>query len=162
MSKKINIRLETDPSCHETEVIIRTGQKTEWIESLIRTIEGCADEDYPPVLAYRRGALTLLDQRQILRAYTENRKLILCAENQRYEARQSLRDLEAILDRKSFVRISRFEIINLRKAASFDFSNAGTIRVIFEDGTETWAARRYVQAIQQTLKDSAGRSTEHA
>ena len=162
MPGKINIRLETDPSRRETEVVILTGQKTEWIESLIRTIERCAEEEHPPVMAYKRGVMTLLDQRQLLRVYTENRRVILCAENGRYESRQSLRELEEALDKRYFVRISRFEIVNLRKAASFDFSNAGTIRVIFEGGTETWVARRYVQAIQQTLRNSAGRSAEHA
>ncbi len=162
MPGKINIRLETDPSRRETEVVIRTGQKTEWIESLIRTIERCAEEEHPPVMAYKRGVMTLLDQRQLLRVYTENRRVILYAENGRYESRQSLRELEEALDKRYFVRISRFEIVNLRKAASFDFSNAGTIRVIFEGGTETWVARRYVQAIQQTLRNSAGRSAEHA
>jgi DNA-binding LytR/AlgR family response regulator len=162
LSKKIKIRLETDPSCHETEVIIRTGQKSEWIESLVRTIERCAEDEHPPVMAYKRGVMTLLDQQQLLRVYTENRRVILYAENGRYESRQSLRELEEALDKRYFVRISRFEIVNLRKAASFDFSNAGTIRVIFEGGTETWVARRYVQAIQQTLRNSAGRSAEHA
>ena len=162
LPKKIHIRLETDPSLRETEVIIRTGEKAEWIENLIHTIERCAEEQHPPVMAYKNDVLTLLDQQRILRVYTENRRLILCAENERYETRQSLRELEEALDKRYFVRISRFEIINLRKAASFDFSNAGTIRVIFENGTETWAARRYVQAIQQTLKNSAGRSSENA
>ena len=152
MKGKVNIRLEIDASCRETEVIIRTGMQTELTEKIIKAIEYCAENEYPPITAYRGDTLVLIAQNDLIRAYTENRKLVICAESGQYEARQSLKELEDKLDRNHFVRISRFEIINIRKASGFDFSNTGTIRVIFKDGSETWAARRYVQAIQQTLK----------
>lgn len=152
MSRKVRVRLEIDPSCRETEIVIRAGQETKETEEIIQAVERCVGNEYPPVTAYKGDTLVLVTPNDIFRVYTESRKLIVCTENDRYESRQPLKDLEEQLDEGHFVRISRFEIINLRKVSGFDFSNTGTIRVIFTDGSETWVARRYVQAVQKTLK----------
>lgn len=160
MSGKADIRLEIDSSCRKPEVIIRTDRQTELTDRMISALERCLDNEYPPISAYQRDTLVFVAQIDIIRVYTESRKLIICTKNGRYESRQPLKELEEKLDREHFVRISRFEIVNLRMVAGFDFSITGTIRVLFQDGSETWVARRYIQPIQQRLKHSERREGE--
>lgn len=160
MSGKTRIRLEIDPSCPEPEVIIRAGQQTDLTDRIIKAVERCLGNQFPPITAYQRDTLVFVAQKDIIRVYTESRKLILCTVNGRFESRWPLKDLEEKLDREHFVRISRFEIINLRMVTGFDFSNTGTIRVFFRDGSETWVARRYIHAIQQVLKHPDEREEE--
>ena len=93
----------------------------------------------------------LIDQKDIIRVYTENRKLIILTPKGEYSMRCTLRELEETLDPNCFVRISRFEILNMNKVSSFDLSMAGTIQVFFEGGSSTWVARRYVRAVEQRL-----------
>ena len=74
--------------------------------------------------------------------------------------RCTLRELEEILDARWFVRISRFEIINMNWVSGFDLSVKGTIKVTFEDGSYTWVTRRFVPSIGQRLADLAERGDE--
>lgn len=162
MSKPLNIRFEIDPACDEPEVIIRSSQRTKLVERILSAVEGCTRDANPPIAAYRGETLVMLNQEEILRVYTESRRLMVRVESGEYVVRQPLRDLESALNGENFVRISRFEIINLQKVSGFDFSTAGTIRVIFSDGNVTWVARRYVQSIQQTLKRRSAGGEPHA
>ena len=151
MNVKPEINVEFDSSCKVPKITIQTNQKTELIENIIYAIERCVEDEVPKVTAYSGETMVLLNQRDISRIYTQNSKLVICTGDGTYESKLTLKDLEDVLDENIFVRISRFEIVNLRKISAFDLSIAGTIKVFFEDKSETWVARRYVKTIQQKL-----------
>lgn len=156
MKHKINIRIEIDSELTAPEIIIRTDQKTDLVDRIVSAIGQCAENDINRIRVYDGNAVLLLDQQEILRVYTEPRKLIVCSGRGTFEARGTLQNMEKMLDPEHFVRISRFEIINLEKITGFDVSVSGTIRVQFEDGSFTWAARRYVHTIEEKLEKFYG------
>ena len=157
MDGKPDIRVEVDPMYKGMEIVIKTDNRDALVEKLINAIEHCVDNEHPQITAYSGNTVVFLDRWDIIRVFTENRKLTICTQNGNYESRMSLRELEEILREDIFVRISRFELINLRKVSSFDMNIAGTIRVVFEDGSETWVARRNIRAIQQKLAEYTSR-----
>ena len=55
-----------------------------------------------------------------------------------------------------FLRVSRFEIIDLKKVRKYDFTLSGTLRIEFENGMETWASRRYIPLIRKRLSGEEG------
>ena len=158
MKNPVNVEIQIDPKCHDPVILIRTDQKTQQVEDIVHAIESCTDSGYPLIAGYRNGEMELLSQRDIIRVYVEARKVRICTGEGVYDSRKTLAWMETILNADRFVRISRFEIVNIRKIARFDFNMAGTVHIIFDDGSVTWAARRYVRAIQQTLVNiEAGR-----
>ncbi|MBQ6441961.1 MAG: LytTR family transcriptional regulator DNA-binding domain-containing protein [Lachnospiraceae bacterium] len=101
----------------------------------------------------------MLPQRQIIRLYIHNRKLMVQTAERLYEVRKPLREVEELLDQSRFVRISQSETINLRRVKSFDFSTVGTIGVELENGETTWVARRRVKDVKEAL--ARGDHNEH-
>lgn len=151
MGNMVDIKVNINPSIESPQITINAGQQSELIEKIIYAIEHCIDEEYPRITAFNGTEMALISQWDIFRIYTENRKLTICTRDKSYESRMTLKDLEEVLDDDIFVRISRFEIINLKKVAGFDMSITGTIKVLFENGTEAWVARRCVRLIQEKL-----------
>lgn len=68
-----------------------------------------------------------------------------------FSLRFRLYELEERLDKRTFVRISHSEIVNLRKVAALDLKLSGTIRMSLTDGTECYVSRRYVKKIKEAL-----------
>ncbi len=151
MRNVIDIDIQIDPACADPKVIIRTDRMTPEIDNLVHAIESSTENAFPMVRAYAGDTMVLLSQREIIRVYVESRKLIVWTDRGGFVARGTLAEMEAVLNRRRFLRISRSEIINLYKVSNFDFSLSGTIQVNFDDGSGTWVARRYVRSIQETL-----------
>ncbi len=95
--------------------------------------------------------LEFISQRDIVRAYTLGRKVMIETEDITYTVRKSLSRLEEDLDPSRFIRISQSEIINIYRVKCFDINIAGTIGVEFENGTKSWASRSCVKAIKELI-----------
>ena len=153
MKKDVDIRVEINPSFEGAEVLIKAGERTPLIDDIIHAVDQCAGEQHPRITVYQGDTRKVLRQQEILRVYTENRKLIVRTAEDLLEARSTLREMEKLLESRSFVRISRFEIVNMSRSISFDYSLSGTIKITFDDGSFTYVARRYVREIERMLTE---------
>ena len=160
MSKSVDIQVRIDPACPEPVVVIHTASKSQDVENIVHAIENCMDSEYPLIIGQRGASVELLSQRDVVRVYSEARHVRISTVNGLYDSNKSLSWLEMQLNPDRFIRISRYEIVNIRKIARFDFSMAGTIQIVLDDGCVTWAARRYVRAIQQVLKNLEGKKED--
>ena len=153
MKDDIRIQLKLDASCDVPEVTIRASKETELVRQIISSVQKCQDGKNTRVAVRQDTETRFIDQTDIIRVFTEGRKRILSTEEGKFQIRFSLREVEEMLDPECFVRISRFEIINMNKVSGFDLSIAGTIKIAFEDGSSTFVARRYVSAIEKRLSE---------
>ena len=150
--KKIKVRFEAD-EIHDIDIVIRARERDAQVNKLI---ESLTQRENPKLIALDQNDCTsVIDEKEIIFISADGKDVRIITVNGKYHARQTLRSLEEKLSR-TFLRISRFEIINLKMVSKYDFTIGGTLRIEFENGMETWASRRYIPVIKEKLSQEEG------
>ena len=90
---------------------------------------------------------------EIIRIYTEGRRVRVDSDRGSFDLRSRLYELEEKLGAADFVRISNSEIVQKGRILRLDFSLTGTIRLMLEGGIETYVSRRYVSRIRRMFEN---------
>ena len=145
----MRVRARIDKSFDTLEIQICSNELTPQVKQLVEEISAFVNEGISGTDVC--GERVLLPLKDILRFYTENQKVMAQDEKGVYSIPEKLYELEEKLDTGRFFRISKSEIVNLKKIKRLDLSITGTIKVILSDGTETYTSRRNVTKLKQRL-----------
>ncbi|MCR5012974.1 MAG: LytTR family transcriptional regulator [Lachnospiraceae bacterium] len=151
MSDLVDIKLIIDKDWPKLTVYIKGNERNEDVEGIIAAVQAYSEKKVPMIQAYFKGCLVMLPQRKIVRFYVDNRKVMAQTAERVYETKKALYEIEEILDKKKFVRISQSENINIKRVKNFDFSVTGTIGLELENGDITWVSRRRIKDVRALL-----------
>ena len=151
--KKLKLRFEQDKTLDEIEIVVRAAEKDAQITALLESFAKV--EPIKLTVLDSDNRASVIDEKDIVFVAAEGKLVRVVTTEGIYKAKQSLQSIESILSR-SFLRVSRFEIINLKKVRKYDFTLVGTLRVEFDNGMETWASRRYIPLIKERLSGEEG------
>lgn len=145
----MQVKARIDKKYESLEIQICHNELTPQVKQLVEDVsafvnEGITGTDF-------RGEKVILPVRDISRFYAEKQKVMAQDEKGVYSIQEKLYELEERLDKGQFFRISKAEIVNLKKIKRLDMSITGTIKVILSDGTETYTSRRNVTKLKQCL-----------
>ncbi|NJD01578.1 MAG: LytTR family transcriptional regulator [Ruminiclostridium sp.] len=137
-----------DKNCKEPKIIIHTDKMTDEIGEIIKRIS----ETYTDTItAFSQRGAEIVECKDILSIFSENQKIHLQTEKEKYTVNARLYELEEKLDSKIFIRISNSEIVNIRKIIHMDVSLAGTICIFLQGNFKAYVSRRYVPRIKKVL-----------
>lgn len=145
----MNIEIKVDEKYTESKVIIYTNKINEEITSIIDSISTINQKT---LKAYKDDKIYILNQQDIDNIYSENGKVLVRYNNELYILKNRLYELENILDKKIFSRISNSEIVNFNKVENIDIKILGTLTINFKDGNKSYASRRYIPKIKEFLE----------
>ena len=148
--KRVNVSFEADEERRDIDVAFTAAERDDQVEALMARV---SDPLASVLTVYdEHGATVSIDESSIVIVTAGNKKQRVICDEADYEIRMSLQDVEAMLNPSTFLRVSRYDIINLAKVQRFDFSVSGTLRIEMKRDVEIWASRRFIPMIKKRLQ----------
>ena len=132
----------------EPEIRICADRRSREVLELRELLEGLLSAR---LSVYRDREARSVPVREIVRIYSENKRVYVRTRGETFEVRDRLYALEETLAERGFVRISNSEIVNVSQIEGLDMSYAGTIKMTMKNGDTTFVSRRYVRRIKDVL-----------
>ena len=145
----MNIEVNVDEKYNEPKIVIYTNKMDKEISNIVDTLSSIKQKI---VKSYKDEKMYILKQSEIETIYAENGKVYAKCNDELYTIKNRLYELETLLDKKVFVRISNSEIVNFNMVENIDFKMMGTLILNFKSGNKAYASRRYIPKIKKFLE----------
>ena len=145
----MDIEVKIDEKYDNPKIVIYTNKVDAEISNII---DGISSINQKFVKAYKDEKMYILHQNEIETIYSEGGKVLVRYNKDLYTIKNRLYELELLLDKKMFLRISNSEIINFNKVENIDFKIVGTLTINFKSGNKAYASRRFIPKIKEFLE----------
>ena len=146
----MKVEVIVDKKYENTNIIIYTNKMTDEINNIVEKFSD--DDNQNIIVGYKDNKLFLLDENNIETVYAELGKVIIRCNDEEYISKKRLYELEEILNKKNFIRVSKSEIVNFKKVKNIDYKVIGTLILNFKSGNKSYVSRRYISSIKDFLK----------
>ncbi|WP_283593332.1 LytTR family DNA-binding domain-containing protein [Paraclostridium bifermentans] len=146
----MKIDIDIDKRYEEIQVILRSNEMN---NETIEILEKLKTTKNKYILGKLDKKVYILDVKDIYFFYSENQKIFVETEDFRYEVDERLYEIEENFKNTSFIRVSKFSIVNLKKVKNIDMSFSGNLTINFINGKKESISRRYISKIKDYLKN---------
>lgn len=143
---KISINIQ--PDIPETEVLIKCQEQTSEVHKIVSTLESMHDT----LLCSKENTLYNLEVKKILYIEAVNRKTFIYTDEEIYETKRRLYELEKYLNNGSFFRASKAFLINLMRVQSLKPELGARLLLTMKNGENIIVSRQYAKNIKNALE----------
>ena len=145
----MKIKAVINEKYEEMELHVCHASMNERVADMVSSLDEFLNQSFS--VRKENGDMIVISSSDILSVFAQNQHVYVKTVQGLCETQLSLSALEEKLDRGQFFRISRSEIINLKKIRKLDMGMTGTIKVILSDGSESYTSRRNVTSLKRAL-----------
>lgn len=144
---RMKIIINIDENVSETEITISCNQLTEEIENIMATLRIMNQQ----MLVHKDEENHLLDVSRISYIEALERKTFVYTEDDVFESKLKLYEMEEKLCRAGFFRVSKSCLVNLKYIKSIRNDVERRIRLTLKNGEQVMVSRQYAEEIKRRL-----------
>lgn len=144
----MDVQVRTVPKTEHEMVEIRCHQVDDSIDEIVSFIKSRQGQ----LAGYLDGGTYEIPIMDVMYIESVDNRTFLYTEDQTYESKQRIYELEEMLKQRHFIRISKSSIVNLMKIQSIRPALNGRFSAILCNGEEIIISRKYVADFKKTLK----------
>jgi DNA-binding LytR/AlgR family response regulator len=145
---KVRLILKEKADLFETEVEIRFREKDEEVENLISAVNSARDK----LIGIKdNGDIVPVSYSKILYFEAVDRYVFAYTSANVYKIRNTLYELEDMCRTKSFVRISKSQIVNLNAVRKISPDDGRKLRLLLANGETVIVSRGFVGDLRKTI-----------
>lgn len=144
---KMKIIINIDENVPETEITISCSQLTDEIENIMATLRIMNQQ----MLVHKEEENHLLDVSRISYIEALERKTFVYTEDDVFESKLKLYEMEEKLCRSGFFRISKSCLVNLKYIKTIRNDVERRIRLTLKNGEQVMVSRQYAEEIKRRL-----------
>ena len=146
----MKIQLTINSALEQTEIHVYAKEYNEQIEQLMKQLKAANTVHAGVIDGYLQQEIHLLKITDIFSIYAEDSKIYLQTDEQEYEAKRKLYELEKQLA-KDFVRVNKSTLVNIHKISSIQMAKIGTTQLLLENATSIPVSRKYLKDLKRHL-----------
>lgn len=156
----MDIKTEINDKYRKIELHVCNNELNDDVKAIVCDLHEMYDMSLS--VADSKGNRLLIKPGEIISVYAEGQKVKILGCDDTYTIQKKLYELEAELGESRFVRISKSELVNIKKIKKLDLSMTGTIRLVMKNDYETFVSRRNVTKIKERLlSERSGQTHEN-
>ena len=143
---KIDIDINT--IYEELKVILQSPKMTEEVNEIIKVLN---EKKNDKIFGKINDKTYILECKDIVRFYSYSQKVKAETLDKTYEIKMKLYEIEEKLHNTSFVRISKFAIVNVDQINNLELLFNGNISINLKNGQKESISRRYTKKVKEFI-----------
>ncbi|MBS6023158.1 MAG: LytTR family transcriptional regulator [Paeniclostridium sordellii] len=146
----MKIDIDINKKYKEIQVILKSPDMD---EETLEILEKLKTRKTKYILGKKDKKIYILDINEVYIFYSENQKVFVETNECKYEVEERLYEIEENLKSTSFVRVSKFAVVNMKKVRNIDMHFNGNLTMNLINNKKENISRRYISKIKDYLNN---------
>ncbi|MGL4760231.1 MAG: LytTR family DNA-binding domain-containing protein [Sarcina sp.] len=146
----MKIDLDINDNYEEVTVVIKARSIDEVVIDIMEKLKS-ENKKEKSIVAKKNQKVYILNPKDIIMFYSEEQKVLADTSEGNFEVKMKLYEIEELLAKTSFVRVSKFTIVNVKKIKNIELFFNGSLIINLSNGKKETISRRYVKQVKEFI-----------